>query len=460
MSFFNKFLLVFCALFALTGCQDHRVDVYIHEDTGCQSDSDCDAVYGGDTFTWCDMEAGNGTCHYETYYEYEIPNCYSDLDCDDGDSTSSDTCNANGCTHVIREVEVIEVPAPSEGANITATFATEGRLTIVDGNTWGHLGDLTITANNTIGRRQILGIVFSGANAGAWSGVALAQNGAVVNTAVPVSTGSFRSSIVFNFDSLFLAAGETMTYQVWGKTDETYFTSTSRSDPTVSLSLDGLRMNGNAEDIIVSEESGTFWTMLRKTKPTVTRQALATTTLGNTTQDLYRMQISADAHGSVEVHSLAFELDGNSTNLALSHFEVRVGSQPLPPSDYTVRGEVGLTDYRTSGLALGDGAILIIHFINPQIVTGSGVVLTLSATISGTQSGDQVTIRPYTSAPWGHVASGWMNAAGRLVFSSEEVYTSSIVWRDGAHNFSDTLGHWAYGDYDILDLTQVQVLTR
>lgn len=76
------------------------MDVYIHEDTGCQQDSECDAAYSGDTFAWCEVEASNGTCHYQTYTEE--PSCYGDWDCDDGDPTSTDTCSTEGCTYVIQ----------------------------------------------------------------------------------------------------------------------------------------------------------------------------------------------------------------------------------------------------------------------------------------------------------------------------------------------------------------------
>lgn len=455
MSFFNKIILALCATVALAGCQDGRVDVYIHEDTGCESDSDCDAAYDSDTFAWCDVEAGNGTCHYQTYVEQ--PSCYSDWDCDDGDPSSVDTCGTEGCTHVIRETVVVNDPAE---ANITATFTTVSRLTIANGTVWSHIGDLTISASDVLGRRQIFGIVFSSVNAGAWSGVALAQNGAIVNTVVPgpAPVGSYTSSIVFNFDDLTLTSGGSISYQVWGKVSESYFVSTTASDPTVSLALDGLRMNGIGEDVIVSSDSRIFYTYLRHSKPTVTRQALSTTTLTNSTQDLYKMQISADSNGSVEVDSLAFKIEGNSVNAWLLNFSVRVGSQTLPASDYTIRSEDGATDYKTGALSTGNGAVLIVHFTNPRIIVGSGIVVTLSATVAGTQSGDFITITPYNSSF--EPITGYVDTAGRLVIPNFNTLTSSIVWRDGYHNFGNSYGDWAYGSYGISDLTQVQTLTR
>ena len=105
--FSHKILLALCAMFALTGCQEGRVDVYVHQDTGCQSDADCDIYYGDDTFGWCDMEAGDGTCHYQTYIEE--PSCYNDWDCDDGDPSSVDTCGTEGCTHTITDRQGAEI---------------------------------------------------------------------------------------------------------------------------------------------------------------------------------------------------------------------------------------------------------------------------------------------------------------------------------------------------------------
>ncbi|MFO0765160.1 MAG: hypothetical protein U0487_03925 [Patescibacteria group bacterium] len=101
MSILNKFVFAaLCAmLFVLVGCDAKRVEVYIHQDTGCKSDTDCDASYDPATYAWCEVGANNGTCHYETYVTQ--PSCYSDWDCDDGDASSTDTCDTNGCTHVI-----------------------------------------------------------------------------------------------------------------------------------------------------------------------------------------------------------------------------------------------------------------------------------------------------------------------------------------------------------------------
>lgn len=133
MSFFSKIVLVLCTAFVFTGCQEGRVDVYVHQDTGCQSDEDCDAVYDSNTYTWCDTEAGDGTCHYQTYID--VPSCFDDLDCDDGDPSSVDTCGAEGCTHTITERQGAEIVVSQDAlcdwtGNSREVLTTNSRQTV------------------------------------------------------------------------------------------------------------------------------------------------------------------------------------------------------------------------------------------------------------------------------------------------------------------------------------------
>jgi len=102
MSFSSKLFLALCAAFALMGCQDHRVDVYIHEDTGCQSDADCDEAYGDDTIASCIQETG--ACRYVTtnVTEVEAPPCFTDAECADDNASSADTCDEGTCIHTVR----------------------------------------------------------------------------------------------------------------------------------------------------------------------------------------------------------------------------------------------------------------------------------------------------------------------------------------------------------------------
>lgn len=429
------------------------MDVYIHEDTGCQQDSECDAAYSGDTFVWCEVEAGNGTCHYQTYTEE--PSCYGDWDCDDADPTSTDTCSTEGCTHVIRETIVITTPVE---ANITATFTAENRLTVVDESAWSRIGDLTITANNIAAPRHIYGVVFSSVNgAAAWSGIALAQNGAIVatTTAEPAPQGSSTSNVAISFNDLFIENGETITYQVWGKTTLSYFNSGLSADSFVTLALNGLRMNGIGEDVIVSQDNDIFFTYLRHSKPTVTRQSLSTTTLTNSTQDLYKLQISADLNGSVEIYSLAFAVEGHSANAQIANLRVRVGNYELAPNEYTIYNGAGIGDFKYGSLSVATGSqqTVIVRFTDPRIIVGSGIVITVSATVSGTQAGDSITIKP--TSEFGFL-SGHIDSVGRLTYPGGSAYVSAIVWRDGYSNDNN----YVFGAYDISDLTQVQTLSR
>lgn len=111
----HKYLFsALCAMFLTLsfGCDSRRVEVYVHQETGCRSDTDCDAVYGETTYSWCEVDAGNGTCHYETLSW--LPACSHDWECDDGNPDSTDTCSIEGCTHVIVERQGAELIVSQE----------------------------------------------------------------------------------------------------------------------------------------------------------------------------------------------------------------------------------------------------------------------------------------------------------------------------------------------------------
>lgn len=295
------------------------------------------------------------------------------------------------------------------------------------------------------------------------SAFTLAQNGQAVDSQVSIATtpGDPWSNLVFGFNDLFLTGDETVTYQVWGKVSESYFFANRNWDPVFELSLDGLHMNGVVEDVIVSQESRIFYTHFRMSKPTVIRQGLATNVLTNSYQDLYKVQVAADANGLVEVISLSFKLDGRSSNGLLSNFRVRAGSTDLLLSEYSIHDETGAGDYENGSFSIDGEHTLVVHFATPRYISGSGTVFTLSANVSGSGPGDYLgtATHPGFGVSNATIVAGYTDNSGRLVVGNG-AYVSGIVWNDGFHNFTYPQGNWAFGSYDIDSIGDVTSLWR
>ncbi|MCE9586530.1 hypothetical protein K8R04_04420 [Candidatus Uhrbacteria bacterium] len=211
---------------------------------------------------------------------------------------------------------------------------------------------------------------------------------------------------------------------------------------------------------------------IRKTRPTVTRLSLSTTTLSNgTDQDLYRFQVSADAAGSIGIHSISFDVSG--TGVTLSNFRLRKGSTEMSLTDCLIVDE---TAANLSGGSLvvdpTDTHRVVIWFLNEQTVTGSGNVYTLHATPSGVVAGDSVSFNfhrtstgatgyllddPIHSAldtsAWGSPRTGTVIAAGFIWSDFSEVPHSDFYGVGGGSR------DWTDGLY-IEDLTQTQTLSR
>lgn len=212
--------------------------------------------------------------------------------------------------------------------------------------------------------------------------------------------------------------------------------------------------------------------VVRRTKPTVTRQSLASTMLANgLDQDLYRFQVSADVAGSIGIHSIAFNVSG--TGVTLSNFRLRKGSTDMSLSDCLIVDETA-TNLSGGSLTIDptDTHRVVIWFLNEETVTGSGNVYTLHATTSGVVAGDSVSFAfhrtstgatgyllddPIHSAldvsPWGSAGTVPPIAAGFIWSDLSEVPHSDFYGCCGGSR------DWTDGLY-IEDLTQTQTLSR
>jgi hypothetical protein len=221
--------------------------------------------------------------------------------------------------------------------------------------------------------------------------------------------------------------------------------------------------------------------VIRKSKPTVTRQTLSTTTLANgSSQDLYRMQISADSAGSVAIKQISFDLskDGSTT---LSNFRVRKGSTDMNLAEYAITSDLGVDLEAGTLAAATSSARVVVSFTNEETITGSGNVYTLYATPAGSSAGNTVSVAPTRNlagtVTTGYITSGSIAGTGltnpSLASPSINIDTDnddtgdqpgSFVWSDLSevpHSFATPDGSFDWtNDVYVEDLTQTQTLTR
>jgi hypothetical protein len=209
-----------------------------------------------------------------------------------------------------------------------------------------------------------------------WAKLSNVQSSSSVSGA---TTGVHRSGMAA---SLGLMSG-----LVSGEWDSNYFQSTN------------IRATGQAsgERIYASSTNATHGNIqvTRKTKPTVTKQSLSSTTLANIDQDLMKFQVAADAQGSIALKQVMFSISKTS-GLTLSNFRVRKGSTEMALGDFAVNYASttgGLTDLETGSLGTTQNSgTVIVSFTNEESISGSGNVYTLHATVSGAVSGQNVSL--------------------------------------------------------------------
>ncbi|MFA6429331.1 MAG: hypothetical protein WCV84_02420 [Patescibacteria group bacterium] len=165
-----------------------------------------------------------------------------------------------------------------------------------------------------------------------------------------------------------------------------------------------------SSDLVYASGSNTSGNtfVTRKAKPVITRQALTSTTLASgTDMDLIKFQLSSsDQVNSLAVKKMTFTYSKAATTTAtqsgftLSTFRLRRGSTELTPgaSTYNIYGSAnangeGAANDTLSGsatiLAASTTGYIVVEFVNEEVISGSGNVYTIHATIGGSPvSGD------------------------------------------------------------------------
>lgn len=392
----------------------------------------------------------------------------------------------------------------------TLTIATDNlrqsTILVAGGDVWHNFAQFKATAQFEAMRLERMMVTSTG-DAANFTRVAIAQGG-VPKGENSLSGGTDKFVDVDLFASpIDVPKDGSVTFQVWGKLGNVQSSSSVgglttgvvRSGNQVKLGLGAGETTGNWDsnyagmfnvravglasgDIVYATGADTVGNnfVVRKTKPTVTRLTLSTTTLANgTNQDLYKFRVSADSAGRVTVKKIVFDFSKNGTTFSMANFRIRKGSTDMALADYAiVMGDSG-ADLEAGSIpaATTTGRIAVI-FTNEESVEGSGNDYTIYATPSGSVAGDTFSLsftRDLTqTVTTGYLADGVVgstvapnidtaaapdNAAdvvGYFVWSDDSEVPHSASFGSGTATSSRD---WT-NDVYVEDLTQTQTLTR
>lgn len=457
MNFRQMFLFAIIATAALIGCTSAPGPVHMTE-VECRLNSDCEVGEYCDSFT--------NLCGWD---------CQNDLDCAIGSTCDLD----NGRCIRAEEPAPVECESDDECAPGMYCDLTQGEClreempppVVEDGATalvvefaprYGHLvpnvgwNDLGTVEVEAFGGDIALGaITISGANFGRFDSFALVQDGLIVTAAVVTET---ITRIPLSTPAI-VGEGERVSFEVVGRlrTPAEYF------GMRITVSPEGAAaapVEGSVPTRVVLNRVSESEFRLWQSVPSVTRQALSTTTLANGIDlDLYRVQIAASVTAPVTIGSLSFRLMGLTGTL--SNFRVRVGSTDLPLDAFRIQNthgapidlRSGTLDTRGPGTALTENITVV--FTDGLLVVGSGVVVTLHATTAEFEAGSSLMVRFGDRDFEG--LSGDITPDGKIhsyLGTYERIDTDAIVWTDGTR--PDV---WT-GSWGIHNLDEAVTLTR
>lgn len=391
--------------------------------------------------------------------------------------TTGVTANATSGATVVQTVKNGGV------VTISADNLRASTILVADGSTWQNIAQYKASAQYeavTIDRVTVT----STGDAASFIAVAIAQNGTVMGQDVLPAGASSSKDVVLSSVITVPKDGST-TFQVWAKVapvqgyaSNAAVSGVARSGAPISAGIAAnlqtgewdagysgkfnVRLIGSASgDRLYAAGTTTLGNkfIVRQTKPTATRQALSSTTLANTTQDLYKLQVSADAAGALAVKEMTFDVALSGT-LNLTNFRLRKGSTDVALADFTAVDSYG-TDVKAGTVA--STTKVVVTFTNEETIAGSGTVYTLYATVSGADAGESVSVTPSRDGSL-VTLSGALTAgsAGQGVrVAGTDAY---FAWSDNSEvPHSNTIGSssvdWA-NDVFVEDLTQTQTLTR
>lgn len=394
----------------------------------------------------------------------------------------------------------------------TVTLATDNlrQSTIIvgGGDVWQNLAQFKATAQfEDMSIERVM--VTSTGQAANFTAIAIAKDGAVKGWDI-LSSGNYSSKdIDLTSSPITVPKDSSATFQLWGKlanvvssSSVSGATAAPRSGNTFALGVaadvqtgewdsnydnqfnmrvtgaaSGERVYATTTTDSVGTSGNTF--VLRKTKPTVTRQTLSTSTLAPATMDLYKFQVSADSNGSVALKKFVFDYTKNANAYTLSNFRLRRGSSDMALADIVITSDsqTGNGDLEAGTIAAASTTgQIVVAFTSEETISGSGNTYTLYATVGGTvASGDTVTLA-FARVGNTTVVTGFLdddivsseinpNIDTGTNFDGTADVKGTFLWSDQSEvPHSSTVGSTSSRDWTndvyVEDLTQTQVLSR
>ncbi len=163
--------------------------------------------------------------------------------------------------------------------------------------------------------------------------------------------------------------------------------------------------------------------VIRKSNPIIVKQALATTLLQNTDQDLIKFQIASDSLGPISFMTFAFT--GLKTgNFSVSDFRLRRGSIDLDPLDYTMS---------ITTLSPTDSTFYLnVTMTREEVVQGSGNVYTVHASTQGATVGNSLTLNWNSADDQSVLTGGFVTTLGgsAAIFVNNYFHYTNFCWSD------------------------------
>jgi hypothetical protein len=446
----------------------------------------------------------------EDLFAIGILTASTDVTAEDGDSNSVTASLSSQITGNAGASPTLAQTVKNSG---TLSLATENlrssTILVGGGDVWQNLAQFKATAQFEDMNIERVAVTSTG-EAANFTAIAVAKDGAVKGWDI-LSSGAYSSKdIDLSASPIIVPKDGSASFQLWGKlanvvssSSVSGATAAPRSGNTFALGIAAgvqtgewdsnydnqynLRATGAASGERVYATSTTDLTgtsgntfVLRKTKPTVTRQALSTTTLSSGTMDLYKFQVSADSAGAVALKKFAFSYSKNAGSYTLSSFRLRRGSSDMALSDIAIVSDsitgnedleagVGLAAASTTGQ-------IVVSFTNEETISGSGNVYTLYATIGGSVAASDTISFSFVRVGNTTVVTGFLeddivsgekapnidtatnpdgtaDVKGTFLWSDQsEVPHSSVVGVTSSRDWTN--------DVYVEDLTQTQVLSR
>jgi hypothetical protein len=358
---------------------------------------------------------------------------------------------------------------------IATSSLRQSTILVAGGDVWQNFAQYQATAQYE-GMDIDAVRVTSGGDAASFTQVAVAMDGVVLGTCI-LPAGANRSCEARLSSPIRVGRDSSRTFQLWGKLADVLSSTavapgtprcvgypcsgarlhlgieagvtTGDWDPSYSASLN-VRTTGTISGDRIFYASPTLLGnefVVRRSKPTFTRQSLSTTTLSNGTDaDLYRFQVSADSAGSVAIMGFRFRMSMTGSG-TVSSLRIRSGSTDM------------------SGVTITyDGTYVVVIFDSEVTITGSGRTFTLHGVTNGFVAGDTVSTSPFRD-PVGTLVTGYVGPDSTLAGIIGGV-PAGILWSDMSEIPHSSASMSAGGSMDwtnetyVEDMTQTQVLSR